>query len=350
MKKYNTSLKLLFEEEMLSDGFSRLSQTRLGSDRPDVCKLDIPRSLVRFLLVSKDTGREKVVSILGQIEKEGIKGAIPAVFSAFGEFLESFVAGIVDDPEYYQSAQELLSLTLSDVPATYCKFFNLITKKIDKILQVSGFYAAPDPTANNTEEVDVDFSIFKELSESGKNLLEKIRIQSNDYDQLSIVKNHSFIIRNIDFKYGYAHFENFLKHYVTSAEFDANKLEEDMQKFVEIIDDIKASPTNDGVGGVYEYASNSEILDYNELPFFDSMLEKYQTFDEENDDDEGSGQSAKSIVLKEYASFLLVVIRKMFYDKDIKSMISSNEFKLKLAEIERLLTSNGGNENYFATN
>jgi hypothetical protein len=360
-KRYNTSLKSLLEDDdLLSEGFSRLSQLNLTTQRAAQCELNIPRELVQYLtkiksLSEQEQERQEKAEKAEKAKKAGeakeksladkTKSIASLPIEKFVEFTEGFLGASIGDYNAYSDLQKLVSLYfMSDVPAVYCDMLNVLAKRMDNIFKKLGVYAAAkEQQKEKTITKQVDLSIIKELNYSAQEEIKRIRprIDTTQYTRLPIIANNDFLKsqNGKHFGFGLGLFRRFLSNYVSTSEFNADVLNEDYQEIEQLIESLKRiSPT--GLSDVYEDAGKEINLNFERYEEFDATFEKYQELDKNSDEDRSNAENFKNVVIADYVSFLLVIIKKVFYDKNIESTIP-REVKDVIDRLERLLEKNG---------
>jgi len=356
-KRYNTSLKSLLEDDaLISEGFSRLQQLNLTDQRAARCKLNIPQELVKYLTKIKSLSEQeqerqaKAKEAKKEKDKEKslkdkTKSMLFLPMEKFIEFTEGFLGSAINDYNVYQDLQKMISLYfMSDVPAVYCDMLNNIAKRLDNVFTKTGVYTASEENKDKpSTEKEVNLSIRNELNHSGMEEINLIRprVDLTNYGRLSVIKDNDFLKGQNGkiFGFGLGLFRNFLPSYISSGEFNADMLNQDLQEIRQLIDSLKSiSPS--GLADVYEAAGKEINLNFDNYERFDDNIEKYQELDKNSEADRKNAENFKNIIIVDYTSYLLVIIEKVFYDKNIKGTIPQ-EAKNSLDQLKRLLQKNG---------
>lgn len=366
-KRYITSLKSLLEdEELVSEGFSRLGLLNLTDQRAAQCKLNIPQALVQYLTkikslseqeqerqkkaeeaeAAKKSGKEPEKKSLKKYLKDGgVQNSIAAVpIEKFIEFTEGLLGSAIGNRDSYLELQNMISLYfMADVPAIYCDKLNLLAEKFNSIFTKTGVYTAAEEKEKKTSTKEVNLSIINELNYSGMKEINMLRprIDLTEYGRLPIINQNNFLksTNGKFFGFGLGLFRNFLPNYISNNEFNSDTLNQDYQEIQQLIESLNRIRPN-GLSDVYEDAAKEINLNFESYNQFDINFEKYQELDKGSDSDEDNAESFKNIVIVDYVSFLLVIIEKVFYDKEIKSTIPQ-EAKYSLDQIKSLLVKNG---------
>jgi len=357
-KRYRhiNSLKILLEEDKsLTEGFSRLGTINLRPQSVEKCKIDLPQELIKYLTRFKTLTEQEQEKEKKKKEKEARakKGAPEPEkklfqqkpFEMIEELVNGFFGDAINSPTQFRELQELLSLLFAaDIPVVYCDILNTLALRFHKIFTDLGVYDSAKETEKDPEQKQVDLSIINELGYSGRQEIKFMRLDLNKYSQLPLVKNNSFFKTSAGGKFAYSLglFRHFLGDYKDSNEFKSDLLTEDFNEIQEIFSNLERISPN-GLSDVYQDAGIERILNYEKFELFDLNFNKYQGLDEKagSSGDKKNAIAFKKSIIVDYASFLIVVIEKVFYDNSIKSTIPE-EAKIVLDKIKNLSIQKGG--------
>jgi hypothetical protein len=347
-KRYITSLKSLLEDkELVSEGFSRLGTVNLRTQSAERCKLDLPQQLVIYLTKFKtltEIEHDKKEKKLKKPEESKLKSVVNAPIEMFDELASGFFGTAINDRTQFEELQKLVSLLfMIDIPVVYCDVLNMLANKFHNIFQTMGVYKAEEEKEKKPSTKKVNLSIINELNYGGMKEINTLRprIDLTEYGRLPIIKQNNFLksTNGKFFGFGLGLFRNFLPNYVSNNEFNSDTLNQDYQEIQQLIESLNRISPN-GLSDVYEDAAKEINLNFESYDEFDINFEKYQELDKGSDSDENNAKSFKNIIIVDYVSFLLVIIEKVFYDKENKSTIPQ-EAKYSLDQIKSLLVKNG---------
>ena len=351
MKKYNTSLSILLEEQpkLVNEGFSRLAKRVSFIEQKGArCKLDFPdeyrQLMLQFLTgvkkeygsptrsapesgldytklkVDKDKKRQEELEAEAGGKKPGaIVGGVQSIMKYTETFFGAYATETLSS-ENFQTVEELFNMFVMDsVPYVYCQALNRLMRMFLPVIKIY----LEDVKQKEDKTVDViDFEmpdtdiIYREYGR--KVLLPNVYRDAVAYSNKIKSFNISFLKKseNSNMMYAILFFKNFSKEILLNDKFDINKLKEDIQDFEDIynLSIFKGAKPLDTVDA-YEQFEEAVEFDNNKLNSeSDALKKEFEAFDEKNDNDKASAIQVKNALKEKYTSYLITIIEKIFYD------------------------------------
>ena len=362
MKKYNTSLKFLIEDQppyMLNEGMTRMSPISFTEQRAARCKLDIPDTYRRVLLkyitgvnsaypqggeaytkqkVAKDKAREKEIDAAPA-------GGLTKIMNITQTFFGAAASEMLT-PENFRTIIEFTNLFVMDsVPMVYCKALNRLFLMLEPLIK-QFIEKEDDPSKETKEKISVSYNtaplyeaycqlvLLPKIFQTSDTYTNKINSYGIDFFSTSEGSNMKFSI---------LFFKDFSKELISNDKFDVNFLRQDIQDFENIFrlpsfKKIKASSSVDA----FESFTSAVEFDHSKLKNTAQTIEEsLSKFDDENEDDAAAGASIKAKLKNEYLNHLKTTIEKIFYSPKLLNKISMPaDCKTELDKFIKTLESN----------
>ena len=350
MKKYNTSLKILFEDPVLfNEGFSRLNRVSFVAQKGAKCELDIPDEY-RTLLMKYLTGFPKESNLRGapdsgldytqrkiasdKKEKEDLQakgeykggGVLDAIMKYTSTFFGAYATEMLNR-ENFQTLEELFNMFVMDsVPYVYCQALNRIMRMMLPVLKIyfEEIDTGDEEEEPATQEIDMDLTILTAqiYYEYGRKVLlpkvfrDAVRYTQkiNSYDIKHFKKDKHMI-------YSILFFKNFSKEFLLNDKFDVDKLKEDILEFNDIYKlpaFKKAKKPTDLLDAFELFESAVEFDDPNVRTEADAIKKQIEGIPS----DRNKAISFKSRLIGEYTAYLITIIEKVFYDPNFVGNIT----------------------------
>ena len=353
MKKYNTSLRMLLEnnDDMLNEGYSKLKRISFVGARAAKCELKFPdeyRQLLQQYLTGLQNAsygnlagieytKKKIEKDKAQQQDLKDKGEQPgAVGGALGNvmrYTETFFGAYATQMltrENFQTIEELFNMfIMDDVPYVYCQALNRLMKMLVPVIEVMLEKVSEEQKAQS-QSVEFIYDISNLYQAYGKNVILP-KIYSNAVEYTNKLASY-----NIDFfskpdgrnkQYAILFFENFSKEFLKNDNFDVNKLKEDIQDFEEIISLGAFQKSDTGLTDTeYLFEEFIEAVGFDDSSMqhlSDTQQAVFSKFDDENPNKETLLQ-IKLKLKNEYIEYLIMIIEKIFYNSNFINNIPTD--------------------------
>jgi len=349
MKKYNTSLKILFNDPVIfNEGFSRLSNISFVTQKGAKCELDIPEEY-RNLLMKYLTGIPNKTNTYGaptggldytqkritsdkknrekQQKKEG--GALDAIMKYTSTFFGAYASEILNRENFATLMETFNMFVMDSVPFVYCKALNRVMKMMLPILkiyfeEIEDVEEEPQKSASGLKGHDnvLTATIYYEYGR--KVLLPKVFKDAVAYNQ----KVNNYKIKYFksaagkEMIYSMLFFKNFSKEFLLNDKFDADKLKEDIIEFNDMYRLSALKHEKKPLDALSAYESFESAVEFDDS----NLLSVSNTIKKEISQSKNNTRSGaiafKQRLVNEYTFYLTTIIEKIFYDDNFVSNIT----------------------------
>jgi hypothetical protein len=352
MKKYNTSLKLLLDDQSdINEGFSRLRRVNFIAQKGAKCELDFPDEYRQIFMkyitgvkgaYGRGTPEDGVDYTKQKIEKDKKRaeeledsgetpGKVGQGLSKIMAFTETFFGAYATQMltrDNFEVLEDLFNKFVMDsVPYVYCQALNRMMRMFLPVIKIYLEDIETEKDKNTGEKLAFDMPSTEALYvEYGRKvLLPKVFRNAVAYSNKISSYSISFLRKPEGRSYIYAplFFTNFAKEFLLNDKFDVNKLKEDIQDFEDIynLGAFKSSKPFD-CESAYENFEQAVGFDDSKIRSEStSVADGFSNIDSNTSSKKTAAIQVKKALSQEYTTYLIVIIEKIFYDSNFVNNI-----------------------------
>ena len=264
-KKYNTSLVNLYNED-IHEGFGRLrNRVRYQDTRGDMCKINVPYSVREFVFrTGKYETNKDHSKAIGAIFSKKSKHGVTMVANIPSRILNSLESALGDEKVFNAlMSGPVADLATLGMTSIECELINFGLKQLGEVLDIFyDFKSGADSRKGKLEKeiqqqrggvtlsnvLSINQGVFILAAEEEAKINEvsrRLRIDKFKFKNLFASYDDPQHLGKINTSA--LHFENFFGEYYVNKNWDANKLQEDIDFLTSLIKQIRKSNRADVV-------------------------------------------------------------------------------------------------------